>query len=546
MMNTAHSCGHRCSNLCRGINLSGGQKARVSLARAVYADTDTVILDDILSAVDAHVGATLVKDCILKELTGKTRIMVLHQMKYLTHADYIAVVDKGKVSHFGTLDQLRASGVDFSEYFSAPAIESEAEPEAAAAEADAGGSAPAEKKAADAGGEKGGGTKADGSGKLTTAEDREVGVVRGKVYSAYAKALGWPACMFIIIAFVFTHVSRMLSGWWLAKWAQEMGVDNPMHSVWYYLWIYTAVCSFQVIAPAMRHLVSVFASVRAARLMHRQAADAVFRCPMAWFDSTLTGKIINRFSSDMQKIDLQLRGAIIYLGVVSTMLLGSLTIVLVTAPILCVMVPPLGSVCLDPNDPPAVHSSISVLTASWVVCRYMYMKIANYYRASARELVRIESISKSPIYSAFTEALNGLSTIRSFRMTEVRALACLRNCPDSSALIYPSCLQRFCEDNASRMQRNLRVSFLLMTLNYWLTIRLAIIGNMLVCGIYPTEWRFQNPVVLTPPGPQSQSQVCGTALYAAFQVRHSPMIASLFALLARPHNRDSRPIVVIF
>ena len=183
----------------------------------------------------AHVGATLVKECLLKELADKTRIMVLHQMQYINHADFIAVVDHGKVIHFGTLEQLKTAGVDFSEYFTAEVSETEsADGEDAAPEA---ASSKDEKEEAE---------NADGAGKLTTAEDREVGIVRGRVYRAYAKALGSPACAFILLAFVFTHVSRMLSGWWLSKWASEMASADPVHTVWYYLWIYTAVCSFQV------------------------------------------------------------------------------------------------------------------------------------------------------------------------------------------------------------------------------------------------------------------------------------------------------------
>ena len=100
----------------KGINLSGGQRSRVALARACYADADVYLLDDPLSAVDAHVGRHLFDSCMCNLLAGKTRILVTHQLHYLAAADLIAVVKGGGITDIGSYDELVARGVDFHEF----------------------------------------------------------------------------------------------------------------------------------------------------------------------------------------------------------------------------------------------------------------------------------------------------------------------------------------------------------------------------------------------------------------------------------------------
>ena len=98
--------------MCR----SGGQKQRVSLCRAVYSDADLYVLDDVLSAVDAHVGHHIMHECIVGALKEKTRVLVLHQMQWIHHADYVAVVEDGTISHFGSYTELKERGVDFEKF----------------------------------------------------------------------------------------------------------------------------------------------------------------------------------------------------------------------------------------------------------------------------------------------------------------------------------------------------------------------------------------------------------------------------------------------
>ena len=94
----------------KGINLSGGQRSRVALARACYADADVYLLDDPLSAVDAHVGRHLFDACMCGLLAGKTRILVTHQLHYLPAADLVAVVKHGTISDIGSYSELVTRG----------------------------------------------------------------------------------------------------------------------------------------------------------------------------------------------------------------------------------------------------------------------------------------------------------------------------------------------------------------------------------------------------------------------------------------------------
>ncbi len=99
--------GDMCEIGDRGINLSGGQKARISLARAVYSDTDIIIMDDPIAAVDAHVGKFLFDQCIYKELKGKTRVLVTNAVQYLPKCDYIICIDDQTIKCQGTYQEIK-------------------------------------------------------------------------------------------------------------------------------------------------------------------------------------------------------------------------------------------------------------------------------------------------------------------------------------------------------------------------------------------------------------------------------------------------------
>ena len=254
------------------------------------------------------------------------------------------------------------------------------------------------------------------------------------MFLEYIKAVGPLTGGMIISGIVLYQFTRVGTSWWLAKWADDtVSGEAENHDVLsYYLVIYALLCASQVSTVGMRHGIKAIGQVKAARSLHRRAVWAVFRSPMTWFDMTLTGKIVNRLSSDMQKIDIDLVNTCLFMAFVISSLISAMTVMFINAPFVLGLMPFLV---------------------------FIYQRAARKYRASVRELVRLESISKSPIYQSFTEALNGLGTIRALRMQE-----------------------RFCSENEDRLQRNLRVSFLLAAANFWLQVRLSFIGNSFVSG----------------------------------------------------------------
>ena len=267
----------------RGINLSGGQKARVSLARALYAKkTKIILLDDPLSAVDAHVGEHLFKNAVAgKVCKGTTRILVTHHVHFLPRCDKVLVLDEGKVQHFGTYADLVASGVNFTGAVDFEEKTDEADGEAAEAEKEVESAAVDEKTTA--------AMKKKGEN-LTTKEEREEGSVDSKAYVHYAKSGGY--CMFFSLFFVqgLGRASEIGSAFWLAYWAKNAveASDNlePLSdkSTTYYLNIYAA---FGMIGVACLTVRSVFMAVhrlRASRTLHNNLTASIMRAPVSFFD----------------------------------------------------------------------------------------------------------------------------------------------------------------------------------------------------------------------------------------------------------------------
>lgn len=271
----------------RGINLSGGQKARVSLARALYAKkTKIILLDDPLSAVDAHVGEHLFKNAITgKVCKGTTRILVTHHVHFLPRCDKVLVLDGGKVQHFGKYADLVASGVNFTGAVDFEEKAEEADGDAAEAEKEVE-SAHVDEKATAAMKKKG--------ENLTTKEEREEGSVDSKAYVHYAKSGGY--FMFFSLFFVqgLGRASEIGSAFWLAYWAKnaiEASVNSPEgisglsdKSTTYYLNIYAAFGMIGVFCLTVRSVFMAVHRLRASRTLHNNLTASIMRAPVSFFD----------------------------------------------------------------------------------------------------------------------------------------------------------------------------------------------------------------------------------------------------------------------
>jgi ABC-type multidrug transport system fused ATPase/permease subunit len=398
----------------RGINLSGGQRQRVAFARAVYSDADVVLLDDVLSAVDVHVGERLMRRGIMGALKGKTRILVTHAVHWIDKADVVVVMEGGRATGVGSVAELTASGFNFAKH-----IEQTASPRASEARESAVEDKPEKPKK----------EKSKKVTKLIKEEESKKGVVKLEVWKGLFKYLGSGWSSGIILCILVSQLADLSVGWWTGLWsnADDLGWQ---HTQGFYLLIFSGLSLASVICSSVRTVMSVVANEALSLNIHSQALLAVFRSPVSYFDSTRTGRILNRFSSDLSQIDGQMVNTTLAFIIASVGLLLSVVSVVLMAP----------------------HVLVFFLLAVPFI-RYMQ----HAFRANAREMQRLGSLTRSPIFSAFTEMLGGVATVRGYHRE-----------------------QHFREQNEVRLMLNLSAYYNGNAASQWLSTRLNLLGNLLI------------------------------------------------------------------
>lgn len=301
----------------RGINLSGGQKARVGLARAVYSDADIYLLDDPLSAVDAHVGKHLFEECIMKlKEQNKCILFVTNALHFVKHSTKIYVLKDGHIAESGNFVQLSKRGTLFKDMMNT--LQETGNSSLAAGNENDEEHSGEEKKVDSVNlldksqsndetthkTKKEAKPKADkppSTGKLITTEDQEVGNVDLRVYIKWATAAGGVAVgAMIIFAFYFAEMVSMLSSWWLSFWSehQHKGGASP----WFYLTIYILINIMIVLVSFIRELYVRLKGLNASRDLFEELLKGVLFAPMSFFDVTPIGRVINRFSKDIYTV----------------------------------------------------------------------------------------------------------------------------------------------------------------------------------------------------------------------------------------------------
>lgn len=392
----------------RGVTLSGGQKQRISIARLIYAQADVNLLDDPLSAVDAHVGGALFEQCLKGCLAAKTRVLVTNALQYLPQADLIVVMEAGAVREVGTFAQLREKGTDFDALCAAHEIDADDEEPAAATDAGkkAGASARVsldgrrasmdgrrvsmdkrtslDKKAPVVdGAEKG------SDNNLTGDESRSEGRISTEVYVTYARAAGSAAVLGVVaFSFCCEYGSKSFLDAWLGFWAADRYQWTRDNDTNFYLLVYACLFLANSLFTYVRSLLFYFFSMRACRNLHAHMLATVMRLPQSFFDSTPSGRIINRFSRDTEVLDGLLPMVLIQMT-------GCLFNILTTFVIISVA---------------SQWFIIALVPIFWA-----YLKLQRFYIPTAIELQRIESTTRSPIYSDLGEAVAGVATIRAYR-----------------------------------------------------------------------------------------------------------------------------------
>lgn len=272
----------------KGINLSGGQRARINLARAVYAEADIYLLDDPLSAVDTHVGRSLFEKCICKYLKGKTRILVTHQLQFINSADHVYVLNNGSVTINGTFQELRKAGLDFLSVLQASEEEEkEHEDKEMSILNDTIGEDVTSEEERD-----------------EVAEHRSFGKISRKVYGAYLKAVGnlwYVAFMFVLLIICQSTLSGgdfLLSRWVDAENVEAAtnatGIQLPLDERNRYIYIYSALIGGAVIMVYLKSFVYFDMCLKSSRNLHSNMFYNIIRATMTFFHNNPSGRIMNR------------------------------------------------------------------------------------------------------------------------------------------------------------------------------------------------------------------------------------------------------------
>uniref|UniRef100_A0A8C7D0Y3 ATP-binding cassette, sub-family C (CFTR/MRP), member 10 n=1 Tax=Oncorhynchus kisutch TaxID=8019 RepID=A0A8C7D0Y3_ONCKI len=439
-----------------GVNLSGGQKARLALARAVYMEKDIFLLDDPLAAVDTDVAHHLMERCIMGILRSKTRILCTHRIEFVDKADVVILMDNGTIIKTGTPEEVlplveavpknRKNDSNAKEKGNSNVIEREEE-QGLSNE-----------------------LFAEVESSLSGEEQKAVGGLAWKVYHTYWRAVGGALAVSILLSLLLMQASKNVSDWWLSHWISNLknngssqsvlmpayssphlllfspgGLMHPVSimettpfanissEVKFYLTVYGSIAGANTIFTAIRAFLFAYGGIRAASVVHNRLLDTVLKATVTFFDTTPLGRILNRFSSDLYSVDDTLPFFLNILLANIFGLLGMLIVMSYGLPWVLVPLLPLG---------------------------LLYHCTQRFYRHTSRDLKRLCSLTLSPVYSHFSETLSGLGTIRA----------------SSSA-------SRFEEENERRLEQNQRCLFLCNAAMQWLDIRLQMIGVVVVTGI---------------------------------------------------------------
>ncbi|KAJ7607370.1 multidrug resistance-associated ABC transporter [Roridomyces roridus] len=353
----------------RGINLSGGQKARVSLARAAYSNTDVVLLDDPLSAVDSYVGKSILDQCILHgPLANRTRVLVTHALHVLDKTEYIYVMDNGVITEQGTYETLMKDGVAFSrlmEEYGNREQDKVVDEKSAAAEGKKESDVPDDKEAADP-------KKAQAA--LMQEEERATGAVSADVYGKYLKYAG--GIVWAPIVILLLTLSQVANNLFLGFWTAE-SIHGFRQGI---TWRFFALRAYT--NSSLEHFILIY--ILLALLLLPTSSDL----PTSFFDTTPMGRILSRLVKDQDTLDNELSMTLMQFLLTFSGVLGTVALVFYTFPYLGILFVPM------------------VL---------MYYLLAIYYRRSSVETKRLDSLMRSALYASYSETLTGLSTIRAYR-----------------------------------------------------------------------------------------------------------------------------------
>ncbi|BFZ00219.1 hypothetical protein BsWGS_03257 [Bradybaena similaris] len=448
----------------RGANLSGGQKQRLSLARAAYSKTDLVLLDDPLSAVDVHVGHHIYQQCIQGLLKGRSIIFVTHNLQYLKDCDKILVMKDGQIAEQGSHDHLLASGGEYANLLRLFNNEDKqnigVEPEQdeqvevtrisdIISDGDITKSSHDEQnlinqncnfisketKSSDS-------KDVSGTGKLITEESLDTGALQLPVVHKYILAMGgYLILLLVFVCFCLPVAGVTTAGWYLSYWLEQGGgnttmiqgnlsipsnrvIDHPDLEM--YLLIYAAFIPVLIISTLLRSFSLMKATLRASSHLHNIGFMQILHCPTSFFDATPVGRIVNRFSADLDEIDVRLpMNAEVFLTNVLQVIASMAMIGYVSPWFLLASVP------------------LAVFFFSLMIV----------FHVCIRQLKCLDNITRSPVISHIGMSVQGLTCIYAYRKTG-----------------------QFVRKHCELLNTNSVAVFLFYAANRWLALRLDLVS----------------------------------------------------------------------
>ncbi|VDP78169.1 unnamed protein product [Echinostoma caproni] len=459
-----------------GSRLSGGQRARIALARAVYQDADVYLLDDPLAALDVHVGEHVREHCLLGLLANKTRLITTHQSAWLetkVNSSLPLIQDQSSTARADMIVELQNGRIMNEWCPSNEPTDSPTEPkdpDAVLLFPDK----PADSVQPD--------TTLSDCTENREAEDWErlaFGSIESSVYWAYTKSVGFWLAFGVIIFLVLMQGTRNAADWWLAYWVRlsnpsfvspssywgtvtttNFGLltyTNLLYSAYpdeavltsnftdnyrasnqsFYLTVYGSIVGANIVATTFRAVLFAIGGLAAAATIHQNALETVlhvrFLARVSYFDRTPQGRILNRFSSDVGTVDDLLPFILnVFLACVVS-LVGVLVITCLSLPLLLTVLLPLA---------------------------FVFWSVQRVYRGASRDLKRISSVTRSPVYAHFSDTLSGLAVIRGLGQE-----------------------LRFRQLTANYLGTQLRAELASVAASAWLSVRLQLVASGVIAGV---------------------------------------------------------------
>ncbi|CAK9439710.1 uncharacterized protein LODBEIA_P38100 [Lodderomyces beijingensis] len=369
----------------RGITLSGGQKARINLARACYTDADILLFDDVISAVDSKVARHIVVHLFRGLLKDKTIVLATHQLGLADFADKVVFIERGSVS-VGSVAKLTRENAQFGKL-----IQHVKESRDAEADADEGltnSDYHVTISNNDINPFRGDVDQEDVMRRTTTDEERATNAISWKIYKKYIELgsgvfgkLAIP-CFFVVIC--IATFFQVFTNTWLSFWIEKKfsGRDDR-----FYIIFYVIFAVLTVIFTGIEFSMLAYMQDCSANFLNLKAVSKILHAPMSYMDTTPLGRILNRFTKDTDSLDNEI-------GEQMRLFIFPLALII-------------GIIVLCSSYLPYFVAAVPFLAFAFVF-------LANFYQGSSREIKRLEATQRSLVYNNFNETLTGMATIKAF------------------------------------------------------------------------------------------------------------------------------------